>query len=141
MYEGGLLHSMTPDRAASEAFSREIETGVAERDAEQLMKAERDMDYREVGALNRVIDADTRLVVVRPDIAEQIRNRKLISSTVLLRNSVQMWSQKIDALGLEQLDRGGEIFGLGSYRYDRDFLGYMEGILPLVYAKETGFVI
>lgn len=142
MYEECLLdNSVTPDRAASEAFNREIETGVASKNAEQLMKAEEAMDYPEVGALNRVIDADTRLVVVRQDLTEQIKNREPIASIVLLRNSVQMWSQKIDALGLEQLDRGGEIFGLGSYKYDEEFLGYMEGILPLVYAEETGFIV
>jgi len=58
----------------------------------------------------------------------------------LLRNSVQLWSQKINLLSLEPV-RGHEELYKWTAPYDPDFLGYMEGVLPLVYAKEEGLII
>ena len=141
MYEDGHLSHMQPDEAASEAFRREIETSVANAKAGDLLKAERDMDYPKVGMLNRVIDADTRLVLVNAEIVKAIKNRESLSSRDILMNSVQLWSKKIEALGLEPVDEGREVYHLGSHKYDPSFLGYMEGLLPLVYATEQGLIV
>jgi len=141
LYDEGLLAQMNPDEAATTAFERECETGVALSKAEQLVKAESNMDYPEVGRLNRVIDADTRLVIVDQELVNMIKNRQSISSRALLLHSVQMWSERIRDLGLELLDTEKELFCLGSYRYDPAFLGYMEGLLPLVYRNEQPLTV
>jgi CRISPR-associated endonuclease/helicase Cas3 len=141
MYEEGLLARLPPEDAATEAFRRELETGVAIAKAADLLKAENDMDYPEVGALNRVIDADTRLVLVDTVIVEAIKNHQVPTSRDLVRNSVQLWSKKVEALGLEVVDEGREIYHFGSHKYDPKFLGYMEGFLPLIYATEEGLIV
>lgn len=141
MCDNGLLLKFGPDAAASEAFNREIETGIPGTRAIDVMKAEKEMDYPTVGKLNRVIDADTKLVVVDTDLADAIRKRRSVSARELLRNSVQMWAQKIEQLALEPLCQSREIFGLGSCAYDPDFLGYMAGVVPLVYGGQDGFYV
>lgn len=141
MCDHGLLVKLGPDEAASEAFKREIETGIPGTRATDVMNAEKEMDYPTVGKMNRVIDADTKLVVVDTDLADSIRKRHLVSARELLRNSIQIWAQKIEQLALEPLCQSREIYGLGSYAYDPDFLGYMAGVLPLVYAGQDGFYV
>ena len=56
-------------------------------------------------------------------------------------NISKVYGRKIVLYNFSLRIKEGEIFGLGSYKYDREFLGYMEGILPLVYAEGKGFVI
>lgn len=141
MYDNDLLLNLGPDEAASEAFKRELETGVPGAKSIDFMNAERGMDYPSVGKLSRVIDADTKLVVVDTDLADVIRKRRPVPARELLRNSVQIWAKKIEQLALESLCQSREIFGLGSYAYDPDFLGYMAGVLPLVYTGQDGFYV
>lgn len=102
--------------------------------SDALLKAEFERNYPKVQELGRVIDADTRFVVVDPELKELIRSRAPIDFKMLLHGSVQMWARKIEKLSLVPLTRhGGASSDIYSwdYDYDPDFLGYMKGVLRL----------
>lgn len=141
MSDEGLLQELSPTELASESVRRELSKGDVQRRSETIRKLEKRQDYREVARLCRVIDADTRIVVVTPSIVEKLWNREVVGMLELLRNSVQLWSNKIAQLDLIPFDHYDEIYSLGSYEYDSEFLGYMKGILPLIYQQEKGLII
>jgi CRISPR-associated endonuclease/helicase Cas3 len=93
-----------------------------------LLKAESERDYPKVKELARVIEADTRFVVIDPYLKELLRKRMPVDFRALLGGSVQMWAYKIDKLGLEQLPGRRDIYAWND-TYDPDFLGYMSGVL------------
>lgn len=98
--------------------------------ADPLFKAEAARDYPAVKLYGRVIDADTRLVVVDDDIKKRIAEWQPVSFQELLRGSVQLWATKIGKLGLAVLPGRGEVYAWNQ-DYDPDFLGYMAGVLKL----------
>lgn len=98
--------------------------------ADPLLKAEAARDYPAVKLYGRVIDADTRLVVVDDDIKRRIAEWQPVNFQELLRGSVQLWATKIGKLGLAALPGRGEVYAWNQ-DYDPDFLGYMAGVLKL----------
>ena len=59
-----------------------------------------------------------------------------MSSREILRNSVQLWTYKIELLRLQAFAQHPELYKWnGQYN---DFLGYMADVLPLIRAKQTG---
>lgn len=93
-----------------------------------LIKAENERNYPKVEELGKVIKTDTRFVVIDPDLIAQIRQRKPFSFKTLLDGSVQLWTNKIDKLGLAPMQGLEEIYSWED-SYDPDFLGYMAAIL------------
>jgi CRISPR-associated endonuclease/helicase Cas3 len=94
--------------------------------AETLTEAERDRDYPLVATDGRVIDDDTVVVVVDPELRDRLSSAKeRVSSTELLRLSVQLRRRKVRDLGLESL-RGLQEIYFWSGVYDPEFLGVME---------------
>lgn len=124
-----------PSEAATEAMRREILSnpqGISER----LKELEGARDFPGVDRLYRVIDADTRLVVVERELAERLREGCHVGRRDLLAGSVQIWSSKIRKLGLvpvsEASDDDEDALYLWPHAYDPDFLGYMAGLLPIL---------
>lgn len=95
-----------------------------------LLKAESERDYPRVKELGRVIDTDTRFVVVEPRLKELLRKRTPVDFRTLLQGSVQLWAHKIEELALDLLPGRGEIYAWDDV-YDPEFLGYMAGVLRL----------
>jgi len=93
-----------------------------------LAMAENARDYPKVKSLGRVIDADTRLVVVSPRLQGRLKDRQPVTFRALLRGSVQLWGNKIEKLELERLPGRREIYAWNDV-YEPDFLGCMAGIL------------
>lgn len=93
-----------------------------------LLKAESERDYPKVREHGRVIDADTRFVVIDSNLIELLMNHKPVYFRTLLQGSIQVWAHKIDKLGLELLPGRKEIYAWKD-SYDPDFLGYMSGVL------------
>ena len=141
MFEEGLLNDLSPAELASESVRRELNKIDVCDKAGKIRDVEKRQEYREVARLCRIIDADTRVVVVTPSVVKKINNREKVASVELLRNSVQLWSNKIAKLDLIPFAQYEEIYSLGSYTYDPEFLGYMEGLLPLVYQDEEALII
>lgn len=98
---------------------------------QQLRDAEAKRDYPTVAELGRIIDSDTRLVVVSKRLEAKLKAGVPVNSRMLLEGSVQLWAQKVDRLDLEPIPhRGREIFAW-PYQYDPQYLGIMKGMLQL----------
>lgn len=108
--------------------------------ADALREAETQRDYPGVAELGRVIDADTRVVVVDPRFAERIERRERVTFRELLTGSVQLWAQKIGSLRLEPLRGRADVYRW-PYEYDPAFLGVMEGVLRLDDFQREGTMI
>jgi len=93
-----------------------------------LVKAESERDYPKAKELARVIDADTRFVVIDPHLKELLRKHIPVDFRALLEGSVQVWAHKIEKLGLERLHGHRDIYAWND-TYDPDFLGYMSAVL------------
>lgn len=105
-----------------------------------LLSAEKETRYPDAAKYGKVIDAETRLVVVDQDLRSRIIVRERVSMRELLSGSVQIWTNKIDRLGLDSLLGRDEIFWW-PHAYDPAFLGYMEGALFLEGVAEGAAVI
>jgi CRISPR-associated endonuclease/helicase Cas3 len=128
------LNRMHPFELATIAMRREWTSG-AEEKTRQLIEHEDAMEYPNVSKESRVIDTDTRTVIIDKSLAEAVRKGEKVSRVEIMRYSVQIWASKIDKLALEPVthDRqssDSDIY-FWSYEYDPDFLGYMKGVLKL----------
>lgn len=109
--------------------------------ADPLAKAEAARDYPAVKSHGRVIDADTRIVVVDERLKGRLAERHAVSFQALLRGSVQLWATKIEMLGLKALPGHRELYAWNDV-YEPEFLGYMVAILRNEqFLKEGGTVI
>jgi len=125
------------------AFTREM-TDHKNRKAREILTKEREMEYPDVARLCRVIDSETRTVLVDRDIAARLKKGFRMASNELQRHCVQLWASKIDSLRLKPIfDSSDDEYGLyvWEYDYDPDFLGYMQGVLPILKMNKTGLTI
>jgi CRISPR-associated endonuclease/helicase Cas3 len=130
--EEGLLAG-DASQAMTEAMRRELVlTDVRER---ELRRKEAGQEWREVAELYRVIDSDTRTVVVDGTLAERLRNHEQVAWRELVRGSVQIWEKKLENLPVQQIGRRGELYEWTG-AYDAEFLGYMAGVLPLIEGRD-----
>lgn len=122
-----MLNTGSPADVVTQAMREEL-SNLGGLGVDLLLKAERERDYPTVKKLGRVIEADTRLVVVDPELTKLLRAHAHVDFRALLSGSVQLWSKKISKLDLEPLFPGSDIF-VWTDTYDPDFLGYMSGVL------------
>ena len=134
MWERDLTSLMT--FALDEEFKRYSK----ENKITELFEKERVGSYPDVAKLTRLIDADTRLVVIDPTIAKAIEEGERVDRKVLLSHSIQMWLSKIQKLALKKIGYGEEIYAWG-YEYDPEFLGIMTGVLAQEAINRKGYDI
>jgi CRISPR-associated endonuclease/helicase Cas3 len=128
------LNQIHPAELATFAMRREWTCGSDEK-ARQLIEDEHRMEYPSVSTQCRVIDTDTRTVIIDESLADAVRKGEKVSRHELMRYSVQIWADKIKKLALQPAIQGSrseesEIY-VWQYDYDPDFLGYMKGALKL----------
>jgi CRISPR-associated endonuclease/helicase Cas3 len=123
--------------AVTEALRRELVLRDVRAKADELRTAEAVGNFPEVAKLYRVIDSDTRTVVVDPELLKRLQNRQRVSWQELMRGSVQIWAKKVKELSIRPLEHHEELFYWTGV-YDPDFLGYMAGVLPLIQGRDTG---
>lgn len=123
----------------TEALRRELMSDT-EGKHKRIQKMEVEMDYPEVANLYKVIASDTRLVIIDKTLIDKLEKHERVDPREINRNSVQLWSNKINKLALDFV-KGYENSGLFAwpYDYDPDFLGYMAGVLPLLKSTLEGF--
>jgi len=138
------LNYMHPAQLATFAYRREWSFGAKEK-ARQLINYEEKMEYPSVAKECRVIDADTRIVIIDKALVESIQKGDRISKDELLNYSVQIWANKIEKLSLTPVIKGNQssdtCLYYWPYEYDPNFLGYMEGVLRLEEFISAGGVI
>jgi CRISPR-associated endonuclease/helicase Cas3 len=140
MFKQGLFQSITATQLVTEAMRREFMRNSKDL-KDPILKHERLCEYPEVSQKYRVIEADTRLVVIDQNIINSLKNHQKVSFPDLIQNSVQIWSNKIKELEIEPIRGYNEIYKWTESLYEPDFLGYMKGVLPVVYAQQEACII
>jgi CRISPR-associated endonuclease/helicase Cas3 len=136
LFEEGLVERLPPAELVTEAMRREL-LRWWDNGADEIQEAEAALDFVKVAKLYRVIEGDSRLVVADTGLLRRLRERDKVSSRELLLGSVQMWVRKAEELRLRELPMLPGVYEWTA-PYDPDFLGYMAGVLPLVYATQSG---
>lgn len=123
-------------RICLDAMKMEFQTGTQIKALEPVL-CERDMDYPKVAELCRVIQSDTRTVLVDRELAKKVQLGIPVPSLEIVRHSVQVYPRKIANLGFEPVISGSEdLFVLPvNWTYDPDCYGYMAGWLELQTGK------
>ncbi len=123
----GLFNSKNPADIVTLSMQMELKNqgGLA---ADLLVKAENERDYPLVEKLGRVIQNDTRFVVIDSQLQELMKSGIPIGFKAILDGSIQMWTNRIDKLGLIPF-RGREEIYFWNDSYDPDFLGYMDAVI------------
>jgi len=135
-----------PTEMVTEAMRRELmsDFGDFENKSLEIIKQEQVNDYPEVAKLCKVIDVDTRLVIIAPEIIDALKKYEKIDPVELIRNSVQIRFFKINTKQFSSfcvpIDSHGEIY---EWRgdYDNKFLGYMKAIIPSLKIEANGYEI
>jgi len=129
LFQDGVITSENPVDLSSIcllALKAELQTeGI--RAARELINLEASANYPALARQCRVIQSDTCMVVVDPEVALSVRKGKPLSSAEVIRNSVQMYHTRIEALGFSSPIRpDSNVYQLPeSWAYDPDFSGYM----------------
>jgi CRISPR-associated endonuclease/helicase Cas3 len=139
------FNTETPSNLALEAMEREITQGLLDR-ASTLVHAESDMEYPMVRELCRVITDQSALVLINRDLVDAIRRGEKVSQLSLLKESVRIWTSRIERtqlpINLVLGDDGDpNALYLWEAAYDPDFLGYMAGVLPILDGLNQGTFI
>ncbi|MDR3110267.1 MAG: CRISPR-associated endonuclease Cas3'' [Planctomycetaceae bacterium] len=154
--EGGLLktHPMLKDAAdilqkyfehgvsiepklSTQSIKDEIILGGKVAPFKKLLAAETCQRFPTVEKDFKVINTDTRMVVVDKNITERIKHYEKVMPQEIQKNSVMIWGYKLTELNLPEICEGIYEWNLA---YD-DFLGYMAGIVSVEKFKEESFAI
>jgi len=93
----------------------------------EAVQLENKFDYPEVAKKCRLIDSDTRTVLIDRAMAERIKMGYPVKREELVLRSVQMYPQKIQHLRIDRVISGSDdLYVLPEgWRYDPDCFGYM----------------
>jgi CRISPR-associated endonuclease/helicase Cas3 len=127
--EGRFDGVLDPAALVTMAMHRELKGGAGNL-GKNLLDAEIASDYPAVAKLGKVIDSDTRLVIVDAELRDRLAAFDPVKSSELLSHSVQIWRTALPDFGLEEI-RGRPGIYWWPHPYDGHFLGYMQGALPL----------
>ncbi len=127
---GRFNEAFDPAELVTEAMRLEISDDARGPELDALCRAERARQYPEVASLGRVIDSETQLVLIDPVLRQRLERHEPVTSRELLGGSVQIRFNKLATLGLQEIGGRRELFWW-PYRYDKDFLGYMDYFLSL----------
>lgn len=125
---------------STEAVRREVQRETIKKRSALLSDRESKMDYPEVAKLCRVIDSDTRTVVIDLHIIDALESRRPVSRADIMKHSVQIWTNKLKSLPVSEV-RGSDELYAWTGEYDAEFLGYMAGAIPLLRSQATGVMI
>ena len=141
LFNEGLLSSRPPSELAKEAMRRELTEGERNR-ADEIYQAEAGMEYPQVSDLCRVIEGDTRLVIVAPELVTALEQFERVHPIRLLRHSVQIRTRNVERFPVRPVfARGKEELYAWTAAYDPNFLGYMAGSCPILDGLRGGIFL
>lgn len=146
LFENKTIETKNSTEIVTEAMRLELmsDFGDFSQKAEEIKKREKLYDFPGVAKLGRVIDADTRMVIVSAKIADSLEHHQKVDPIDIILNSVQIRFFKIDSAqfkGLCKPINGNEELYRWEGKYDSKFLGYMEAIVPLIEMNINGYKI
>lgn len=110
--------------------------------SQEIIRQENQNDFPLVAKLCRVIDSDTRMIIISPDIVKAIKSYEKVDSTEIIKNSVQIRFYKIKSAQFKSFCESfhaDEEFYCWRGKYDGGFLGYMAAIVPLLQLDADSF--
>lgn len=123
--------------SCTEALRREIRRSVLKKD--ELLSAERALNFPKVAKLFRVIDSPTLTAVVDEALKEKIESGRRVATQDLQNGSVQIYTSRAREWTLREFD---QVPGLFAWELAYDpFLGFMSGVLPLVDGGTKGYIL
>ena len=127
---------ISPD-LSTRSISSEIKLRGEDGIYKKLLKYEKILDFRSVNENFKVIDSDTCIAIVEPNLAGQILSERFnVNWRELQKNSVQIAQYKLKETRAPELLPGIYQWNL-SYN---SFLGYMAGIVQLEKFKTKGII-
>jgi CRISPR-associated endonuclease/helicase Cas3 len=131
--------ALSPGDVATYALAEEFKRASGHEAISRLRKAERVGCYPEVAHLARLIQTDTRLVMIGESVVARVKARTATAQDIR-EHSVQLWGDRIRSLALREVLPGSEMY-LWPYEYDSDLIGVMSGILGQKAIDRRGFAI
>ena len=96
--------------------------------ATELCAAEASCNFETVSKEFKLIDSDTRLVVIDQELVRRMEQWKKVDWREIQSNSIQLWAYRVQELALEPIRGHDGLYQWGGNDYDT-FLGCMAGIL------------
>jgi hypothetical protein len=130
-FEAGPVDLANPGDLATEAVRRELAVRGTMSRLDRLLRLENDAEYRTLASEYRVIDDDTRLVVVDRDLANTLgADPSRVDWHSLVQASVRMRTHTVGKYGLRAIfGEDADAVYAWDLEYDSGFLGYMAGVL------------
>lgn len=123
-----------------EAMKREVrQNNQGNSEEDPIVQAERNREFPEVDRKFKVIDNDTRTVLIDKNICARIEAGENIMPSEFQDYSVNIYSSQIDKYGVMPLNNYPFLYQW-TLEYD-DFIGYMAGVLKLSGYLKGGFII
>jgi CRISPR-associated endonuclease/helicase Cas3 len=134
LFKKELMHKESPSELVTKAMKWELMSDDKEflEKVKAIQIAENSMDYPKVAELCKVINQDTRLIIVYKEIVDRIKNGERLKSNEIMKHSVQIWADKLKEMPVEEIQGQKEIY-FWKGEYGSDFLGYMKGNLEKLY--------
>ncbi len=127
------------DQLSTRALVEEIRRGESnDQFVSRLLKYEKCCDFQQVQEKFKIITSASVTAIVSCDLKDRISKGIPVPHREIQRNSVQIWSNKIEKYHLEPCDFGRELY-FWNYGYDPDVLGYMKDLDMML--KKGGAVI
>jgi CRISPR/Cas system-associated endonuclease/helicase Cas3 len=127
---------ITPD-LCTESINKEIKEKGVSSQFEKLLSCEQSLRFPNVEQTFKVINTDTKLVIVDKKIIESIKDYNKVSWQDIQNHSVRIYGYNLDRYSIEPILSGTYQWIL---KYD-DFLGIMAGALPVIRAEGGGGLI
>lgn len=121
----------------TEAFRREIRLGGSFQ--RSLLDSDNKMRFPQVEKDFRVINSDTRVVVIDKEIIEKLENHRAVTWQDIQKYSVHIWGYRLSELKVPEILASPGIYKW-NYAYN-NFIGYMTGILPIESVKNGNICI
>ncbi len=134
-----------PKQISSENCTRALDleikrAGQLSHHATELCTAEAALNFETVDKGFKLIDSDTRLVVIDKELVLRLEQWEKVSWREIQSCSVQLWAYRIQDLALAPIRGHDGLFQWGDNQYDA-FLGCMAGILKNEQFKTAGGAI
>lgn len=121
---------------STEAMRREIRWEGMRKISNEILMAERNLQFPDVDEKFKVIDSNTVTAVVDQELIALLEQRKRIDRNALQSLSVQIWGYRKEELALKPINGFSDLYAW-TLMYD-DFLGYMAGVLQMLNHQQHG---
>jgi CRISPR-associated endonuclease/helicase Cas3 len=140
LFDEGRVATDSPADLVTEAMRRELMSDTSTKH-KTISKKEAEADYPAVAELYRVITDSSILVLVDEDLKQKLRDGEKVDPREINRKSVHIWKSKKLKTPAYELEGFPGLYAWPVELYDKSFLGYMKGLLPLIQMESEGFGI